>query len=116
MSEPVKIELEIRSESERARQERPDKKPASHVKFELPSKLKRTFWCSATLLIIGVTLIILGFFENVYGSIPGEGISFWVLGGILIIPGGYYSWQFYKAMKSTDTETRDDILDEIPQI
>ena len=41
---------------------------------------------------------------------------FWVLGAIVIIPGGYYSYQFYKAKKTTDEYKRQDILDNIPEL
>ena len=116
MKNPRQIELEIRADSERDRQENAVNNTVIRKNFEVPFNLKKTFWCSFTLLILGAALIIMGFFEEVYGKIPGEGISFWVLGSILLIPGGYYSYQFYRAMKANDEEERDDILDEIPQI
>ena len=41
---------------------------------------------------------------------------FWILGAIVIIPGGYYSYQFYRAKKTTDEYKRQDILDNIPEL
>ncbi len=85
-------------------------------KFEVPLHLKKTFICSLILFIIGGTLIGIGFIEDVATADPGKGITFWCLGGILLIPGGYYSYQFYKAKKTQDLQERDDILNEIPEL
>jgi len=83
-------------------------------KFEVPLHLKKTFIYSLILFIVGATLIGIGFIEQVAAADPGQGITFWSLGGIVMIPGGYYSYQFYKAKKTRDINERDDILNEIP--
>jgi len=85
-------------------------------KFNLPISLKKTFICSITLLSLGLTLLILGFIQDVQAADPGKGLTFWILGGIVIIPGGYYCYQFYKAKKAKSLEERDEILDEIPAL
>jgi hypothetical protein len=61
-------------------------------------------------------LIVLGFIEDVAAADPGKGITFCVLGGIILIPGGYYSYQFYRAKKTLDMNERDEILDNIPEL
>jgi hypothetical protein len=86
------------------------------TKFQIPSKLKKTFIVSLILAGLGIILIILGFINAIADATPGGGIMFWVLGAIVIIPGGYYSYQFYKAKKTTDEYKRQDILDNIPEL
>ena len=85
-------------------------------KFEVPSNLKKTFIFSMVLFVVGLTLFILGFISQVATADPGKGITFWVLGGIVMIPGGYYSYQFYKARRTLNLEERDEILDQIPEL
>ena len=84
--------------------------------FKVPNTLKKTFICSVTLLVVGITLFILGFISEVASADPGRGLTFWILGGVVSIPGGYYSYQFYKAKKSQDPDERSNILSEIPEL
>ncbi len=85
-------------------------------KFKVPQKLKKTFIVTIILAGLGIILIILGFINAIADATPGGGIMFWVLGTIVIIPGGYYSYQFYRAKKTTDEYKRQDILDNIPEL
>lgn len=85
-------------------------------KFEVPSHLKKTFICSMVLFFLGLSLFILGFIQQVAAADPGKGITFWTLGGIVMIPGGYYSYQFYRAKKSRNMDDRDNILNDIPEL
>ena len=85
-------------------------------KFKIPPELKKTFIIVMILAILGVTLIICGFIKAISDATPGGGIMFWVLGSIVIIPGGFYSYQFYKAKKAKEEYRRQDILDNIPQL
>jgi len=85
-------------------------------KFKVPPSLKKTFLCSMGLFMVGITLIILGCIEEVAEADPGKGITFWVLGSIVLIPGGYYTYQFYKAKKARTYDERQEILDEIPEL
>ena len=85
-------------------------------KFKLPPNLKKTFIVTMILAGLGIILIILGFINAIADATPGGGIMFWILGTIVIIPGGYYSYQFYKAKKATDEYVRQDILDNIPEL
>lgn len=85
-------------------------------KFKVPKELKKTFIVVLILAILGVTLIICGFIKAVSDATPGGGIMFWVLGSVVMIPGGFYSYQFYKARKAKEEYKRQDILDNIPQL
>ena len=85
-------------------------------KFKVPPNLKKTFIVTMILAGLGIILIILGFINAIADATPGGGIMFWILGTIVIIPGGYYSYQFYKAKKATDEYVRQDILDNIPEL
>ena len=85
-------------------------------KFRIPPELKKTFIIVMILAILGVTLIICGFIKAISDATPGGGIMFWVLGTVVIIPGGFYSYQFYKAKKAKEEYRRQDILDNIPQL
>ena len=83
-------------------------------KFKIPSNLKKTFIVTTILAGLGLILIILGFINEIASSTPGGGIMFWVLGGVVMIPGGYYSYQFFKAYRAKNEYIRNDILENIP--
>ena len=85
-------------------------------KFKIPPELKKTFIIVMILTILGITLIICGFIKAISDATPGGGIMFWVLGTVVIIPGGFYSYQFYKAKRAKEEYRRHDILDNIPQL
>ena len=85
-------------------------------KFKVPPELKKTFIVTIILAVLGVALIICGCIKAISDSTPGGGIMFWVLGGVVIIPGGFYSYQFYKAKRAKEDYQRQDILDNIPQL
>lgn len=85
-------------------------------KFKIPPELKKTFIVSLILALVGIALIIIGFINVISKSTPGGGIMFWILGGIVLIPGGFYWYQFYKAKKAKNKYARQDILDAIPQL
>ena len=93
-----------------------DIKPNKKNKFKIPKKLKKTFIVVLILAILGITLIICGFIKAISDATPGGGIMFWVLGSVVMIPGGFYSYQFYKAKKAKEEYIRQDILDNIPQL
>jgi len=85
-------------------------------KFKIPKQLKKTFIIVLILAILGITLIICGFIKAISDATPGGGIMFWVLGTVVMIPGGFYSYQFYRAKKAKEEYRRQDILDNIPQL
>ena len=81
----------------------------------LPDNLKRTCRFTSVLFILGVILLLVGLADSLITEFS-NGIPFIVLGMILIIPGGFYSYKFYSAYKEIDDDTRDEILSEIPEI
>jgi hypothetical protein len=85
-------------------------------KFKVPAALWRTFVCSLTLFILGCTLIGIGFIDSVREADPGKGITFWTIGSIVLIPGGYYTYQFWRARRSLSDDEREDIFNEIPEL
>ena len=85
-------------------------------KFKITKELKKTFIIVLILAILGIVLIICGFIKAISDATPGGGIMFWVLGIVVMIPGGFYSYQFYKAKKAKEEYRRQDILDNIPQL
>jgi Transmembrane proteins 230/134 len=77
----------------------------------------RPFVAALLLLITGVVLTILGFVEEFTNfKEPSRGIAFWVLGGITLIPGGYFTLQFYRAFRAKTPAERMNILRNIPEI
>lgn len=105
-----------RTQNNLDKQLEPDQANPYEEKFEVPISLKKTFICSAVLLAVGITLIVLGCISEIAEVDPGRGITFWVLGGVVTIPGGYYSYQFYKAKKTHNLDERSNILSEIPEL
>lgn len=85
-------------------------------KLKVPPRLFKTFIITMILALVGVVLIILGCIQSIAEHTPGKGIMFWVLGGVVIIPGGFYSYQFFKAKRAKDDYQREDIFDNIPEL
>jgi hypothetical protein len=85
-------------------------------RFEIPINLKKTFIFTLILFILGLILIGIGFIEDIQAADPFEGITFWIVGGIVLIPGGYYTYQFCKARRSMDSQERENILNDIPEL
>jgi hypothetical protein len=93
-----------------------DIKPIPLPKFKVPPALWRTFICSLSLFAIGATLIGIGFIDSVAAADPGKGITFWTIGSIVLIPGGYYSYKFFKAKRAKTEDERQEIYDQIPEL
>ena len=85
-------------------------------RFQVPESLKKTFIATMVLAGLGVVLFICGFIEEVAMSDPGRGLTFWILGLVVMIPGGYYSYQFWKARRCQDEDQRNDIFNQIPEL
>ena len=89
---------------------------AMRPKFKVPPSLWRTFVCSLVLFVLGCTLIGIGFIDRVAEADQGKGITFWTIGSIVLIPGGYYTYQFWRARRSLSEDEREDIFNEIPEL
>lgn len=85
-------------------------------KMKVPPRLFKTFIITSVLALLGIVLIILGCIQSVAEHTPGKGIMFWVLGSVVIIPGGFYTYQFIKAKRAKDEYQREDIFDNIPEL
>lgn len=82
----------------------------------MPPLLFKTFIVSPVLAILGLVLVILGCIESIAEHTPGKGLMFWILGGLVMIPGGFYSYQFHQIRKAKDEYERDNIFNNIPEL
>lgn len=71
---------------------------------------------SVTLLLVGIGLMIAGFIEEAVDVDPTRGIASLVLGSLLLIPGSYFSFKFYKAYRASTPRERLEILKCIPNM
>jgi deoxycytidine triphosphate deaminase len=85
-------------------------------KFKVPATLWKTFVCSLALFIVGSTLIGIGFIHSVAAADPGKGITFWTIGSIVLIPGAFYTYKFWRAKRSKSEDARQEIYDQIPEL
>ncbi len=86
--------------------------PSSSV--QLPPIPWKIFALSVFLAISGLTLVILGCVDKVRKSDPGNGLSFWLTGGLVFIPGAFYTVKLITAWRSSDPEERMQILGDVP--
>ena len=84
--------------------------------FKIPDDLKKTLKITIFLTILGIFLIAIGLIKIIIGWGPINGHMILVLGCIIFIPGGYYSFQFLRAKFSKFEYIRKDILDSIPRL
>jgi len=82
----------------------------------LPTKLKKTFYISILLVILGLGLLIAGVIIAINTNNIQESFSYWILSIICLIPGVYYSVQFLRAKREQNEDYRREILDEIPTL
>ena len=82
----------------------------------IPERLKKTFFSSILLLVTGIILIIIGFAFSSYEQNFMKGITFWILGVIVSIPGSYFTYKFYCIYKARDEYERNYIMDQIPEL
>jgi hypothetical protein len=104
-------------DSERPKMDSPIKQQyKQNENNEIPKKLKKTFYCSLTLFILGVLLVIVGLIHTITSNNFSKGIPFWSIGGIVLIPGTYYTLAFHKIRKEKNEDVKKEMLDEIPEI
>ena len=84
--------------------------------FIIPPELKKTYKITIFLTIIGIILVLSGIAKAVIIKRISGGIMFWILAFLVLIPGGFYSYQFYKAKTSKREYERQEILDSIPKL
>jgi hypothetical protein len=82
----------------------------------IPRRLKKTFYCSLSLFLLGIILLILGIEEAIRRNKFDAGMTYIIIGVIVSIPGCYYTYQFYKAHRVDDIEDRKEIYGDIPEL
>jgi hypothetical protein len=88
----------------------------SVARGKVPRKLKKTLVCAVILFILGVVLLAVGIEENVRTERWLRGLPFYVLCLIVLIPGGFYTYQFCRAKVEKDVDERREILSKIPEL
>ena len=82
--------------------------------FTIPNNLKKTFRCVIILTILGIILLIFGIEDLIRTEELKTFICLSVLSLLVLIPGLFYLFQFYKACKEKDENKRNEILNDIP--
>ena len=86
----------------------------SQTTMALPPIPWKIFALSIFLTIAGITLIVLGFVDDVRKTDPGNGLSFLITGALVCTPGIFYTVKLIVAWQTTDPEERMRILDDVP--
>lgn len=84
--------------------------------FIIPQELKKTYKMTILLTITGIILIFCGIIKAVINNKFGGGIMFWILAILVLIPGGFYSYQFFKAKIAKNQYERQEIFDSLPKL
>ena len=84
--------------------------------FVIPQDLKKTYKMTLLLTITGIILILCGIIKAVLNKKFGGGVMFWILAILVLIPGGFYSYQFFKAKISKNQYEKQEIFDTIPRL
>ena len=84
--------------------------------FVIPPELQKTFRMTTILTIVGIVLILVGIFQSIITGRVLGGLMFWILSILVLIPGGFYSIQFYRAKTALKNYERQEILDSIPKL
>lgn len=84
--------------------------------FVIPQDLKKTYRITILLSITGIILILCGIIKAVISNKFGGGLMFWILAILVLIPGGFYSYQFFRAKISKSQYERQEILDSLPRL
>lgn len=71
--------------------------------------------CTACcLLVLGLTLLVIGFVKEAKARVPAEGVPFWVIGCLILVPGSYCGYELVRAFRAKTPIERRRILNEIP--
>lgn len=92
-----------------------------HIEYigqrEFPKIPIKPLIAAILLLLCGIVLTIMGFVEEFTNfEEPSRGIAFWVLGSLTLIPGIYFTFQFYKAYRAKTPAERMTVLRNIPEV
>lgn len=91
---------------------------AEEVRLKLnPPFPIRLLLVSIGLLVLGGILIFSGFIAELFAlEDKTKGIACWVLGGIIFVPGAYYSCLFYRAWRTKNPDERQRIMKELEAV
>lgn len=64
--------------------------------------------------VMGIFFIIIGLVEGLTGMDPVLGATFWMLGGFLLVPSGFYSERLIKALRTEQAGEFVRIMKNIP--
>lgn len=68
-----------------------------------------------SLFIVGMILLIAGIEEYVRTKELKVSLCFIILGVIVLIPGGFYTYKFIRICFISDIDKREEMIDEIPK-
>ena len=80
----------------------------------VPETHKKTFYCVISLFILEIILLVIGiekYFRTDESKTP---LCFIILGVLVLIPGGYFTYKFIQIYCSRDRDLREELLDDIP--
>ena len=80
----------------------------------VPETHKKTFYCVRALFILGIILLVIGIEEYFRTDESKTPLCFIILGAIVLIPGGYFTYKFIQIYCSRDRDLREELLDDIP--
>ena len=106
----------FKSENEKLKVAKIDNSNHSNNEFIIPSDLHKTLVITIILTVVGIILIIAGLIKAIIVQRILGGIMFWILATLVLIPGGFYSYQFIRAKMTKTNYERQEILDSIPRL
>ena len=83
--------------------------------YMIPKTHKKTFYCTLSLFIVGIILLIVGIEEYIRTKELKISLCFIMLGVIVLIPGGFYIYKFIRLCFTSDIDEREEMIDEIPK-
>lgn len=83
--------------------------------YMIPNTHKKTFYCSLSLFIVGMILLIAGIEEYIRTKELKVSLCFIILGIIVLIPGGFFIYKFIRICFISDIDEREEMIDEIPK-
>lgn len=83
--------------------------------YMIPKTHKKTFYCILSLFIVGMILLIVGIEEYIRTKELKIFLCFIILGIIVLIPGGFYTYKFIRLCFTSDIDEREEMIDEIPK-
>lgn len=106
----------INSDDSQVIQSQPVKDNDIYRNKGIPENLMKTFYFVLILFSIGIALLFIGSIIILVSKTFNKALPFWIIGCLLLIPGGYYIYQFYLLRKVTDEMERNEIIDQIPEL